>query len=198
MPEISILQSTFERLQRHAKPFIDTPDTVITRVLDALEQRDDHTLAGSEEIPETERRLSPNALPNLTHSKVIEASLGGQPISKPNWNRLLEEVLRHAMKRAGSFERLQQSCPANMVKGPKEDEGFSYLPEIDVSVQGQPANGACQAMVTMSQAFRIALDVRILWRVKEGAAYPGEKGRITVDGSGGGRGGPMARQPTEA
>ncbi|MDE0031254.1 MAG: hypothetical protein OXU42_17865 [Deltaproteobacteria bacterium] len=183
MPEISILQSTFERLQRYAKPFVDTPDTVITRVLDALEQQVNQHPPVSKQAAEAERRLNPNALPNLTHSKVLEASIGGQPISKPNWNRLLDEVLRHAMKRAGSFERLQESCPANMVKGPKEDEGFSYLPEIDISVQGQPANGASQAMVTMSKKFGIPLDIRILWRVKDGAAYPGERGRIAVDGS---------------
>ena len=183
MPEISIQQSTFERLQRYAKPFVDTPDTVITRVLDALEQQGNEHPTGTEQAPETERRLNPDALPNLTHSKVLEASIGGQPISKPNWNRLLEEVLRQAMKRAGSFERLQESCPANMVKGPKEDEGFSYLSEIDISVQGQPANGASHAMVTISRRFGIALDVRILWRVKDGAAYPGGRGRIAVDGN---------------
>ncbi len=38
MPDISLSQAAFERLQRHAKPFVDTPETVILRALDALEQ----------------------------------------------------------------------------------------------------------------------------------------------------------------
>ena len=39
------------------------------------------------------------------------------------------------MKRVGTFEKLQQLCPVNMVRGRKDDEVFSYLPEIDISVQ---------------------------------------------------------------
>ena len=184
MPEITIQQSTFERLQSYARPFVDTPDTVIARVLDTLEQQSMEHPTDRRQVTRTERQLDPHALPNLTHSKVLEASIGGEPIAKPNWNRLLEEVLRRSMKRAGSFERLQQICPANMVKGPKEGEGYSYLSEIDVSVQGQAAKGACHAMVTTSKEFGISLDIGVMWRQKDGAAYPGERGRITVAGRG--------------
>ena len=83
---------------------------------------------------ETERRIDPRALPNLTHTKMLDASIEGEATAKPNWNLLLDEVLRRAMKRARSFEKLHQLCPVNMVKGRKEDEGFSYLAEIDISV----------------------------------------------------------------
>ena len=37
MPEITVTESTFERLQHHAKPFVDTPDMVISRALDVLD-----------------------------------------------------------------------------------------------------------------------------------------------------------------
>ena len=39
MPNIAIEQATFERLQHHAKPFVDTPDTIIMRALNALGPR---------------------------------------------------------------------------------------------------------------------------------------------------------------
>ncbi len=69
-------------------------------------------------------------------------------------------MLRRAMKRAGSFEELHRICPVNMVKGRKEDEGYGYLPEIDLSVQGQDANGACRGVVTAAQALGMSLDIR--------------------------------------
>lgn len=183
MPEVQIQISTYERLQRHAKPFVDTPETVIIRALDALEQ-----LAGeAEQTPSSpaavERQIDPRALPNLTHTKILTASMDGKTISKANWNLLLDEVLRCAMKRLGSHEKVRQFCPINMVKGRKEDEGYGYLPDIDISVQGLDANGACRAIVTCVQGLGLGLDVTLMWRHKDSAAYPGERARLQIEGS---------------
>jgi hypothetical protein len=70
-----------------------------------------------------------------------------------------------------------------MVKGRKVDEGYNHLPEIGISVQGQDANAACRAVVMASQGLGIALDISFMWRLKPGAAYPGERARLTVPGS---------------
>ena len=51
------------------------------------------------------------------------------------------------------------------------------------SVQGQDSNGACSAVVLAAQGLGIALDIGFMWRLKEGAAYPGERARIRVSGS---------------
>jgi len=186
MPEINIQQSTFERLQRHAKPLVDTADTVVSRALAALDMLigDDVNVTAT---PEAERRIDPRALPNLTHTKVLEAAIDGEPIARANWNLLLDEILRRAMKRVGSTEKLRLLCPVNMVNGRKEDEGYSYLREIDLSVQGQDANGACRAVVLAAQGLGISLDIVFMWRLKEAAAHPGEKARIQVSGSKSGR-----------
>ena len=132
---------------------------------------------------DTERQIDPRMLPNLTHTKVLDASIGGQRITKPNWNLLLDEMLRCAVKRVGAFEKLQQLCPVNMVKGRKDDEGFDYLPDIDLSVQGQDSNGACRAVVMAAQGLGIALDIGFMWRHKENAAHPGERARLQVPGT---------------
>jgi hypothetical protein len=68
-----------------------------------------------------------------------------------------------------------------MVKGRKDDEGYGYLPDIDVSVQGQDANAACRAIVVAAQGLGIGVDVGFMWRPKEGAAHPGERARLTVE-----------------
>jgi len=182
MPEVTIKDSTFGRLQRHAKPLVDTIDTVVNRALDALEQ------TGASPIPESghgipaERRIDPRALPSLTHTKVLEASIDGEPIARANWNSLLDETLRRVMKRVGSFEKLKQVCPVNMVKGRKEEEGYSYLADIEVSVQGQDANSACRTVVTAAQTLGMAVNISFMWRHKEAAAHPGERARLQIAG----------------
>jgi hypothetical protein len=182
MPEVTIQVSTFQRLQQHAKPLIDTIDTVMNRALDALEQEAGKSPVAGVGESGAERRIDARMLPDVTHTKVLDASIGGQPVAKPNWNSVMVEMVRHTMRRVGSFERLRQLCPVNMVKGRKEDEGFTYLPEIDTSVQGQDAIGACRAAVTAAQALGITLEIAFMWRHKEGAAHPGERARVRVTG----------------
>jgi hypothetical protein len=183
MKDIPIQPSTFERLQRHAKPFVDTPDAVINRALDALEGSDGNIANDHRAEVEGEERIDPRVLPRLTHTKVLDASIDGEPIKKANWNLILDTMLCKAMEHVGTFEKLQKVCPVNMVKGRKEDEGYGYLPDIKISVQGQDSNAACRTVVTAAQALGIALDIGFMWRHKEGAANPGARARLQVPGA---------------
>jgi hypothetical protein len=186
MPEISIEQSTFERLQRHANPLVDSVDSVINRGLDALERigapAPEGPIPKGSGIPGSERVIDLRALPSLRFTKVLDASIAGKRLENPKWKSLLNEMLRHGMRRLGDFDKLSQICPANMVRGQKEDDGYSYLPEINVSVQGQDANSACRAIVLLAQSLNIGIDIYFMWRQKDKADYPGERGRLTVRG----------------
>ena len=182
MPDIAIDQSTFERLQRHAKPFVDTPDLVVNRALDALEQRERNS-PPLDAPTIAERRIDTRNLPDMTHTKVLDALCEGKHVAKPNWNRLLDWMLIRARKQLASFDHLRKLIPVNMVQGRKEDEGFRYLGDIDLSVQGQPANEACRALAIAAQSLRIEVDVTFVWRTKEAAAFPGERARLYIPGS---------------
>ena len=182
MPDIPIEQSTFERLQQHARPLVDTTDTVVNRALDALEHRVGHPVPGDGPSVAV-RQIDPRNLPNLTHTKVLDASLDGKLVVKPKWNLLLDRVLIRAMKQLANLDELRKHCPANMVQGRKEDEGYRYLAGIDVSVQGLAANDASRALVAAAQSLRIELEITFMWRPKEDAAYPGEKARLTLPGA---------------
>ena len=179
MPEITIEQSTFERLQDHAKAFVDTPDTVITRALDALDQIKEKPSSNGEPTA-AEVRLNPFELPDLKHTKIMDASIDGEKLNKPNWNCLLDEMVRRARKRTGNFEGVLELFSVNLVRGRKEDEGYRYLSEIDISVQGQPANGASRAVIAAAHTLGISLNIGIAWRLKKDAAYPGERRRIVL------------------
>ena len=183
MPQITIEQATFERLQQHARPLVDSTDSVIARALNALDEKAvKHVPNGQAAAGAAEKLLDASALPDLTHTKVLDAVVDGEPISRPNWNCLRDEMLLRIMQRGSSFESLQRLLQAdvNLVEGRKTDEGYHHLPAFDFSVQGQPANGACQAIMTAAKVLGLTLDIRIAWRRKEGAAYPGERARIAL------------------
>lgn len=188
MPQVTIEEATFERLQKHARPLVDTTDTVINAALDALEQQAGVPVLANKLSADSERRIDARHLPNLTHTKVLDAAIDGSVIARPNWNLLLDEMLRRAMERVGTFEKVSKLCPVNMVSGRKEDEGYCYLSDIDVSVQGQDSNAACRTVVTAAQGLGMALDIGFMWRPKEGAAHPGERARLLVAGSTGSTG----------
>ena len=108
MPNVSLQDPTFERLQSHAKPLVETIDSVINLALDALEQ----SASPADVLPidgnAQERRIDLRQLPRLTHTTVLDASIAGTSITRPNWNLLLDELLRLAMKHMGTFDKLQK------------------------------------------------------------------------------------------
>lgn len=181
MPQIQIEQGTFERLQHHAQALVDTSDTVLTRILDFYER-------GKEHVPTADRKrelirlIDPDELTDLTHTKVLSASLAGQAIPKPNWRRLLEDTLVIAMEQLEDLDEVRRYCGANIVQGRKEVDGFRYLGDVDISVQGLSANEACRSLIALARSLSIAVDVTFVWRLKEDALHPGEKARLRLRG----------------
>jgi hypothetical protein len=176
MPTITISEESLAILQLYAVPLVDTADTAIRKMQELIRN-------GSLPQPKTggsEKRIDPRALPSLTHTKMLDASIGGTSVSRPNWNGVLDDMLRRAMKELKDFDKLRRICPVNLFKGRKNDEGYTHLPDIDVSVQGQDANGACRGIVTAAQALGLEVNIGFMWRHKEEAAFPGEHGRLFV------------------
>ena len=177
MRQIFIEVTTYDRLEGHVKTFGDTEDVIINRALDALDQREGNLAPTNRHGMDSERRIDPQQLPDLTHTKVLDATISGTVVARPNWNLLLKKIVELTKKRVRTFDELNRLCPTiNLVNGQKEDEGYDYLPDINVSVQGQSATPACLMIVTTAQNLGIALDIGFIWRPKEGAEYPGERG----------------------
>ena len=126
------------------------------------------------------RRIDPRKLPDLKYTKVLGAKLSTEEIIKPNWNRLVERVLLHAKKQFPDFEDLRKVCHINLVQGLKEDEGYRYLSDVDLSLQGLSANNACVALVNSAASLKIRLEITFQWRLREGAAYPGEVAQLKL------------------
>ena len=120
MPSITVKQSTFERLQRNAKPLVDTADDVINRGLDALE-RPGQPRGASERSSTGGDLLSldpDDPLPDLRHTRVLAASVAGRPV-RANWNNVLRHMLRLAVDEVGSLDEIRRLCAVNLVPGAK-------------------------------------------------------------------------------
>ncbi len=174
---------TYERLASHARPF-ETESQVINRALDELDQKANTSSWANGPGMHSERRIDPLRLPDMMFTKVLDASIHGRVVIRPNWNRLLLRMVRLANEHATNFDELVRLFPmTNIVSGRKVNQGFRYLSDINVSVQGQPANSAGPSIVMTAQKLDIALNIGFMWRDKEEAAYPGDRGRILMTGS---------------
>jgi hypothetical protein len=182
MPEITIADATLARLQNHAVPLLDTFDTVINRVFDAYEaQNGSGTVPTPPEPLDTARTFEASSPPDLTYTKVLSAKFDGSPLAKGvNWNGLLKQAVRLAKSRAKSADELKRLIIINFVPGKREGDGYEYLADADLSVQGQDANNAWRGIFHLAQQLGVSVEVMFLWRHKEKAALPGETGRLSI------------------
>jgi hypothetical protein len=151
---VELTPTTFTRLQAHAVPLVDTIDTVINRLLDAYEGKSGTPIpAARSGDGDSIRQFNPNTPPDLTHTKVLEIEFDGKPLERgeAHWNGLLNAVVRKAKAKANSTAELKKLVVVNFVAGEKTNEGFRFLSDVGVSVQGQDANGAWKAACHVAQ-----------------------------------------------
>jgi hypothetical protein len=90
----------------------------------------------------------------------------------------MNEMHIMARKRLGSYDAVRKASHANLRQGRYEENGYKYLPEADLSIQGVDANLACEHSFRLAKAMNISLKVTFEWRDKEDAAHPGQTGII--------------------
>lgn len=176
-PTIILSDETFVRLQSLAVPFVDTPESVISGLIEAEVARRQGG-APSDSPKEEAIQVDPDRPESLTHSKLLGAIVDGTPLHRPKWNSLLDHMHVLAKRRLGSFDAVRKISGANVKEGRHEDSGFHYLPEAGLSVQGVDSNLAWAHALGIARQLRVAIEVTLEWRNKEGAAHPGRDGVI--------------------
>lgn len=175
MPPFDLPEQLLNRLQHLpiTVPLVDTVPTVIEKLVDYYE-------AAHKAKPNPPPRgdgvtqSTSDAPPDLTHTKLLSARIAGSSVDRPNWNALLFEMIRRTKSHLQVSNDPGSLIVANFVKGKKEDEGYKYLPEVGLSIQGQDANSAWRAVSHISRKLGLPVDVVFMWRHKREAAYPGE------------------------
>lgn len=176
-PTIILSDETFTRLQSLAVPFVDTPESVISGLIEAeVARRHIGTSAPSPKRATVE--IDPDRPDSLTHAKLLGAIVDGKALHRPKWNSLLDHMHVLAKQRLGAFDAVRKISGANVREGRYEESGFHYLPEAGLSVQGVDSNLAWEHSLGIARQLRVAIEVTLEWRNKEGAAHPGKDGVI--------------------
>src|SRR5262249_31108749 len=140
---------TFAALQALAKPFVDTPEDVIKRLLQLPGAKGGApTPTSPPSVTSPPTIYNPLTPPDLTHTKLISAAFMGATLLKQEtyWNTLLNKVVLAAQAKVPNYADLKKVVLVNIVPGKKEDEGYRYLKDADISVQGQDANSSWKAI----------------------------------------------------
>lgn len=172
----------FARLQSHAVPLVDTIDSVVERALDALEAAASEPLEAS---GTTVHSLNPAAPPNLAHTTPKAMFLDGKRLAKSEtyWNTLMHEVIRTASKKGLSVQYILDLMVVPGALGEKTNNGYKYLPDVGISVQGQDANGAWKQAYHIAETLNIPVKVEFSWQNKKAAAMPNATAVLQVHGA---------------
>lgn len=106
-PVIRISDEIFQRLQKHATPLVDTPATVIEKILDYCENGEiieSRKITKSTEINSNKDdfiKLDPDSPQDLTHTKILNGMFGNKKIL--NWNSLIQVAHIYAMEKTEDF-----------------------------------------------------------------------------------------------
>lgn len=180
-PSIEIPDELFARLQKHAVPLVDTPLSVITRALDALEAGDEMPQPPQSAGP---RSFNPSAAPNLSHTTPTRALVGEAtlPKSQAYWNPIMFAVIAEAANRGTTTDDLLDLLTIPAVKGEKEGSGYKYIAEAGLSVQGQDANSAWKQTYRIASSVGVHVQVVFVWQENPKAAMPGVTGSFFIEG----------------
>ena len=155
----TIEEATHKRLQSHAVPLEDSYDTVINRALDALEPR--KAPIDKQGIDQDIVIVDPNRLPNLTHTKILSASVNGMSISKPNWHKMRNKLIQIAMEQEKSLHWLRSKSRANIIEGRTKNSHYKYLDGYDISVDATNAPRSFQTVVNIAFALSIPVKMEV-------------------------------------
>lgn len=186
MPTIEISTDTMQRLQSIATPFTDTPDTVIQRLLST-------SAAAAVAAPAISVPTAPGAPikddgrtmlfdwqnpPQLAHTTVVQVTLNGEAFAKGDcyWNTIMVRVIKAAFGHGLDANQIVSKLFVNAAIGQKTDNGYKFLPDIGISVQGQDSNGGFRQSFDLAHKMGFKLEVHFRWQNKAEAAFPNKNG----------------------
>lgn len=182
MKNILITEKTFHRLEKMITSFNDSPETVITRLLD---QYDKSNKKLSEfDIPEvTNRKIqsyTSEIIPKLRFAKLLDASFDDTKPEKNNWNEIVKLALIKVLETCNSVNELKRISGANVVAGSKGDTGYKFIQTHNFSYQGVNSINAAEIVQRCASYLECNACLEFEWRFKEGAFNPGERALLII------------------
>lgn len=175
--KIEISESLFKRLEKLAKPFIDTPESVIERAVSNLEKAELIT----ELKPLRTNRVyrGYDELPSVKHTKPRSITVDDIVHADNTWSGINHWLHTRAAALVGVDEILLIS-KANIKKGVKEDNGFDYVPKIGCSIQRSDAATTLRQICHLAQAMDFNISLLFEWKDHEEATFPGQSASLEL------------------
>ena len=187
MPQINISQPLYDKIKGLAEPFVDSPESVITRCVEFyVSSNGSHKPATPPSGSNGSSILTfpGDAAPNLTFTRILSVNLDGGALNKSSlyWNTLMYEVVARAASKLKSMEKLKQLILVNYVDGEGSHKlGYRFIPGAGLSVQGQDANSAWKTIFHIANSLGMTIDVVFMWENKDKALHPGKSGRMSLE-----------------
>ena len=180
MLNIQVSSGTFKRFEALAKPFVDTHETVLNRLIDYYESAPVQIRDGSTPSVSQPTDFPPDAIPSLKHTKFLSGRFDGANPNKANWNSLVELSLSKVMDAYKNIDDLGRISGANVCAYKKEDEGYKYLHSHGFSYQCVSAHNAALIVKRCAEFLGREASFEFEWRNKDKAHMPGKRGSVTI------------------
>ena len=183
MHHIEISNKSYAYLESKAKPFVDTPSSVLDRIIsDHMElssNRGGQFIAPiTEAAPATHIIAEPDDFPSMLFTSVRSATLAGHPMKSIYWNDILSELIEACCTYGINKSDVVHALEIRTKPGKFEELGFRYVPKADFSYQGLDANRSTRAIRRLASLFPKPLEIIFRWQDNPKANFPGEIGMI--------------------
>lgn len=182
MPVVRINDATFADLKSISTWFgTKTPSETIDRIVrEAMQQlgmeRDDELDAPSAD--NNKEVMQFDAAPGLSFTKPTAAIVDGLPLDNPRWSAILIAMISAVSGKGLKGEKLVRELSIPAKASQYEEEGYKFLPEFGISVQGQSAQDCWKEIDRLAGKWRIPVSVDFFWRQNPKAQHPGRTGRL--------------------
>ena len=180
MHSVSLSNAVYARLQKLAIPFVDTPETVIARLLDQAEKTGLTERIGKNALKVATSTYSSESLPPLVHTKLLAANFDGEVLEKTTWDGFVRLALLAVLRKVNNVQELKRISAANLVQGKKEDEGYKFVSSHNFSYQGVSAEDAVAIIRRCAKGTNSRASFEFEWRDKEGAHLPGQRATVQI------------------
>lgn len=175
---IEINPANYRRLGEFAVGFGATPDTALSAVFAEL----DRLRQGGDSLAVEAVTFETDAPPNLAFTNVRRVDFEGEVLSHTlnYWNKVMEHVIVAAANAGWSPKDIAARSTAPMSYEMLATNGFRFLPEAGLSVQGQDSNGAWRQIQTLCIACGFKIVIEFQWQDTPKAVLAGQRGRLVV------------------
>ena len=180
MPVVRINDATFADISTlktwfKTKSPSETIDHIVREAMEQLGiEHDDETEGVS--VASTDGALMFDTAPPLTFTKLMKVTVNGKPIQNPNWASILHVMIAQVKAKGFEGEKLVRELGVPSKAATYEDDGYRYVPELGISVQGQSAEDAWKEVDRLAKKWGIPITVEFVWRQNPKAHRPGKAG----------------------